>query len=94
MKKNMAESDCGVACQRNMNKVGWKILGCFTELQICIMCSLELSINPESEDEVAFSPKGKRFSFTRTATVDVMRGKNAVTPKTNLHLGNLRSVNC
>ena len=87
MKKNMAESDCGVACQRNMNKVGRSMLGCFTEFQICMMRCLELSINfePETESETEHSSKGKRSSFTRTATVDVISGKSAVTPKTNLH---------
>lgn len=82
----MAESDCGVACQRNINKVGKKMLGCFTEVQSCLMCCLELSTNPEPENEIACSPEVRRCSFTRTATADVIRGKNAVTPKTNLRL--------
>jgi hypothetical protein len=86
MKKNIAESDCGVACQRNINKVGNKMLGCFTEVQSCLTCCLELSINPEPERKVLCSPEGMPCSFTRTATADVIRGKNAVTPKTNLHL--------
>ena len=82
----MAESDCGVACQRNMNKVGKKMFGCFTAVQICLICCLELSINPELGSEMERSSEHKRCSFTRTATADVIRGKNAVTPKTNLHL--------
>lgn len=83
----MAESDCGVACQRNMNNVGKKILGCFTEFQSCIMRSLEFSINsePESGSEMERSSKGNRSSFTRTATADVISGNKAVRPKTNLH---------
>ena len=86
MKKNIAESDCGVACQRNINKVGKKILGCLTEVQSCLTCCLELSTNPEPESKIVHSPGGMRCSFTRTATADVIRGKNAVTPKTNLRL--------
>jgi hypothetical protein len=83
----MAESDCGVACQRNMNNVGRKMLGCFTEFQSCMMRSLEFSISsePETESEIERSPKGNRSSFTRTATADVISGNKAVTPKTNLH---------
>lgn len=63
------------------------MLGCFTEFQICMIRCLELSINsePETESETERSPRGKRSSFTRTATVDVNSGKSAVTPKTNLH---------
>jgi hypothetical protein len=30
VKKNMAESDCGVACHRKINKVGRNTLGCLT----------------------------------------------------------------
>jgi len=71
-----------------MNKVGRNMLGCFTEFQICIIRCLDLSINSELEtdSETERSSKGKRSSFTRTATVDVISGKSAVTPKTNLHL--------
>ena len=86
MKKNMADSECGVACQRNINKVGKKMLGCFTEVHSCLMCCVEVSINPEPETDIACSPGVKRCSFTRTATADVIKGKNAVTPKTNLRL--------
>jgi len=42
MKKNMAQSNCGVACQRNTNKVGRNMLACFTEFQICMIRCLEL----------------------------------------------------
>jgi hypothetical protein len=70
-----------------MNKVGKKMFGCFTAVHICMICCLELSINSEPENEMERSLEGKRCSFTRTATADVIRGKNAVTPKTNLHLG-------
>lgn len=30
VKKNIAESDCGVACHKNINKVGKKMLGSLT----------------------------------------------------------------
>jgi hypothetical protein len=86
MKKNIAESDCGVACQRNMNKVGKKMLGCFTEAHSCLMCCLVLSMNPEPERKILCSAEATRCSFTSTATADVIRGRNAVMPKTNLHL--------
>jgi hypothetical protein len=48
---------------------------------------IELSINsePETESETGCSPKGMHSSFTRIATEDVIRGKSATTPKTNLH---------
>lgn len=43
-------------------------------------------MNPEPECDIARSPEDRRCSFTRTATADVIRGKKAVTPKTNLRL--------
>jgi hypothetical protein len=86
MKKNIAESDCGVACQRNINKVGKKMLGCFTETHSLLMCCLVLSTNPEPESKIFCSTEATRCSFTSTATADVISGRNAVMPKTNLRL--------
>jgi hypothetical protein len=45
MKKNMAVSDIGVACHKNMNMVGRKILGSFTVSQRKPNCELEISKN-------------------------------------------------
>jgi hypothetical protein len=88
MKKNIAESDCGVACQRKINKVGKNMLGCFTAPQSCITCCFEISIKPEPDTKMLLWPDEGRdtgASFTSTATADVNSGKKAVTPKTNLH---------
>lgn len=84
MKKNIAESDCGVACQRKINRVGNNMFGCFTAPHSCFTCCFELSIKPEPETKMLLRPD-TGTSFTSTATADVNNGKNAVTPKTNLH---------
>lgn len=81
----MAESDCGVACHRNMNKVGRRISRCLTAVHNCIIFCLEFSIKFEPESKGLCPPEeGTLCSFTRTATADVIRGRKAVTPKTNL----------
>jgi hypothetical protein len=89
MKKNIAESDCGVACQRKINNVGKNMLGCFTAPQSCFTCCFVLSIKPEPETKMLLWPDkvlDTGASFTSTATADVNSGKKAVTLKTNLHL--------
>ena len=42
-KKNIAESDCGVACHRKRNSVGRYIFGCLIAVHILNMCCLEVS---------------------------------------------------
>lgn len=85
-KKNIAESDCGVACHRKMNSVGRYTFGCLTAVHKLNMHRFEVSRKPK--------PLGRRLdpftgtqtgcSSTSTATADVIKGSKAVTPNTNL----------
>lgn len=92
MKKNMAVSEVGVACHMNMKRVGHKILGSLTVSHRKTNCDFDFSINPPAANLVA--PRGVIFgsscvgregsSRTRPATAEVINGKSAVTPNTNL----------
>ena len=92
VKKNMAVSEVGVACHMNMKRVGHKILGSLTVSHRTTNCDFDCSINPAAATLVA--PRGVIFgsscagregsSWTRPATAEVINGKTAVTPNTNL----------
>lgn len=85
----MAESECGVACHKKINKVGSNTLGCFTALHNCIMLLFELAIKPVLVSDEILCPLVEPYtgcSFTRTATADVIKGSKAVNPKTNLQV--------
>lgn len=92
VKKNMAVSEVGVACHMNIKRVGHKILGSLTVSQRKTNCDFDCSINPAAAALVA--PRGVIFgsscagregsSRTRPATAEVINGKTAVTPNTNL----------
>lgn len=94
MKKNMAVSEVGVACHMNMKRVGHKILGSLTVSHRKTNCDFDCSINPAAAALVA--PRGVIFgsscagregsSRTRPATAEVINGKTAVTPNTNLQI--------
>lgn len=84
----MAESDCGVACHRKINRVGRNTLGCFTASHNCVTLFFELSKTLVLFNRI-FCPLAKLgvgCSFTRTETADVIKGSKAVNPKTNLHI--------
>lgn len=92
MKKNMAVSEVGVACHMNMKRVGHKILGSLTVSHRKTNCDFDCFNNPAAAALVA--PRGVIFgsscagqegsSRTRPATAEVINGKTAVTPNTNL----------
>ena len=93
VKKNMAESDCGVACHKNINNVGKKMSGCLTAVHNCKICCLELSIKPEPEIVALCPLEGNTAcSLTRTATAEVIKGRKAVTPKTNLQFIDVTTI--
>lgn len=83
MKKNIAESDCGVACHKKINKVGSRTLGCLTAPHNWVKLFFELSMKPLPKEAPLARPR-TGCSFTSTDTADVMSGSNDVAPKTNL----------
>lgn len=92
MKKNIAVSDVGVACQRKINIVGMNMFGSFTVAHRQINWLLDVSKNPRrglapdnsSASRSTTVDARRRSSFTRIATTDVIKGKRAVIANTNL----------
>ena len=92
-KKNIAVSDVGVACQRNMNMVGRKIAGSLIVFQRTIKFAFALSratvdfclITFPSIVRLFLLKDGNGSSVTNIATAVVKRGRRDVIENTNLH---------
>jgi hypothetical protein len=92
-KKNIAVSDVGVACQRNMNIVGRKIAGSLIVFQRTRKFDFALSRATLVFDVTVFSSAvrlfllkdANGFSVTNIATAVVKSGRRDVIENTNLH---------